>query len=55
MNTTTINLNPLQPTQQDVRVNRQWTLASRPVGAPTLSNFNFAESKKPSPKPGELL
>jgi NADPH-dependent curcumin reductase CurA len=55
MNTTTINLNPLQPTQQDVRVNRQWTLASRPVGAPTLSNFNFAESKKPSHKPGELL
>jgi NADPH-dependent curcumin reductase CurA len=55
MNTTTINLNPLQPTLQDVRVNRQWTLASRPVGAPTLSNFNFAESKKPSPKPGELL
>jgi NADPH-dependent curcumin reductase CurA len=55
MNTMTINLDPLQPTQQDVRVNRQWTLASRPVGAPTLGNFNFVESKNRNPKSGEIL
>jgi NADPH-dependent curcumin reductase CurA len=55
MNATKIKLDHLQPTQQDVKDNRQWTLASRPVGAPTLSNFNFVESKKPSPKSNELL
>ena len=41
--------------QQSVENNRQWTLASRPVGAPTLSNFNFIQSDKPTPKQGELL
>ena len=41
--------------QQNVKTNRQWTLASRPVGAPKLSDFNFLESDKPSPKQGELL
>jgi len=41
--------------QQNVKNNRQWTLASRPVGAPTLSNFNFIQSDKPTPKQGELL
>jgi NADPH-dependent curcumin reductase CurA len=55
MNATKVKLDHLQPTQQDVEVNRQWTLASRPVGAPTLSDFNFVESKKRSPKSGELL
>jgi NADPH-dependent curcumin reductase CurA len=41
--------------QQNVKNNRQWTLASRPVGAPKLSDFNFVESEKPGPKQGELL
>ena len=40
---------------QNAITNRQWTLASRPVGAPTLSNFNLVESEKPSPKHGEVL
>lgn len=41
--------------KQSGQVNRQWVLASRPVGAPKLSNFNFVESDKPSPKQGEIL
>lgn len=40
---------------QNGTINRQWVLASRPVGAPALSNFNFLESEKPTPKQGELL
>ncbi|APR68590.1 MAG: NADPH-dependent curcumin reductase CurA [Gammaproteobacteria bacterium] len=35
--------------------NRQWLLASRPVGAPKFSDFNLVETKKPSPKQGEVL
>ena len=35
--------------------NRQWTLASRPVGAPSLNNFNFVESDIPQPEKGEVL
>ena len=41
--------------QQNVKNNRQWVLASRPEGTPKLSDFNFIESDKPSPKQGELL
>ncbi|MFT5815087.1 MAG: NADPH-dependent curcumin reductase CurA, partial [Psychroserpens sp.] len=49
------NVNQQHSTVQSVQVNRQWTLASRPVGAPTLGNFNFVESNKPSPQSGEIL
>ncbi len=41
--------------EQNSENNRQWVLASRPVGAPKLSDFNFVESDKPTPKEGELL
>ncbi|MEH6449737.1 MAG: NADP-dependent oxidoreductase [Oleispira sp.] len=41
--------------QQNKEFNRQWTLASRPIGVPVLSNFNFVESKRPTPKQGQLL
>jgi NADPH-dependent curcumin reductase CurA len=45
----------MKMTQQNSQVNRQWTLATRPVGAPSINNFNFVESDKPTPKQGELL
>jgi hypothetical protein len=45
----------MKSTQQNAQVNRQWTLATRPVGAPSLSNFNFIEREKPTAKQGELL
>jgi NADPH-dependent curcumin reductase CurA len=45
----------MKTTQQNSQVNRQWTLATRPVGAPSINNFNFVESDKPTPKQGELL
>jgi hypothetical protein len=35
--------------------NRQWVLASRPKGAPSLSNFGFIEGDMPIPKQGEVL
>jgi hypothetical protein len=41
--------------KQNSENNRQWLLASRPVGAPKLSDFNFVETDKPAPKEGELL
>ena len=41
--------------EQNTENNRQWVLASRPVGAPKLSDFNFVKSDKPTPKEGELL
>ncbi len=37
------------------QTNRQWLLASRPTGAPKLSNFKLVESEKPGPKQGEVL
>ncbi len=37
------------------RINRQITLASRPVGAPTAANFALVESPVPQPGAGELL
>ncbi|UGB39669.1 NADP-dependent oxidoreductase [Frateuria soli] len=37
------------------RINRQVTLASRPVGAPTAANFALAERPVPDPGDGELL
>ncbi|MGK0476550.1 MAG: NADPH-dependent curcumin reductase CurA [Oleispira sp.] len=45
----------MKTTQQNLQVNRQWTLANRPVGAPSINNFNFVESDKPTPKQGEIL
>ena len=41
--------------QQTSSVNRQWTLKTRPAGAPNLEHFNFVESEKPTPKQGEIL
>tara|TARA_B110001454_G_scaffold47431_1_gene46775 strand:- start:6211 stop:7260 length:1050 start_codon:yes stop_codon:yes gene_type:complete len=41
--------------KQTSLVNRQWTLASRPVGAPSLNNFNFIEVDKPKIQQGEIL
>jgi hypothetical protein len=35
--------------------NRQWVLASRPNGAPSLSDFGWLESDIPKPKQGEVL
>lgn len=49
------NVNQHNSTDQDMQVNRQWTLATRPVGAPTLGNFNFVKSNKPIPQSGEVL
>ena len=49
------NTNQHHSTLQSVQVNRQWTLVTRPVGAPTLGNFNFVESTKPSPQSREIL
>ena len=40
---------------QTTTVNRQVLLASRPVGAPTESNFSLAEGVMPTPKEGEIL
>lgn len=40
---------------QTDQLNRQWLLASRPVGAPTLTDFNFTATSIPSPKEGEVL
>lgn len=37
------------------RVNRQFTLASRPQGAAKLSDFKLVEAEVPSPKGGEVL
>ena len=36
-------------------VNRQITLASRPVGFPKVSDFNLVYSPLPSPAAGEAL
>ena len=35
--------------------NRQWTLASRPVGEPTHDNFELIETEIPDPGPKEVL
>lgn len=43
------------PTQQNTLTNRQWTLASRPTGAPVPNNFNLVTTDKPTPKSGEVL
>ena len=34
---------------------RKWTMASRPVGYPKLSDFKLVESDIPEPKHGEVL
>jgi NADPH-dependent curcumin reductase CurA len=36
-------------------MNKQWKLKSRPVGEPTLENWEFSESEVPSINDGELL
>lgn len=36
-------------------INRQWTLASRPVGPPKVTDFAMKEAPIPSPEHGELL
>lgn len=36
-------------------VNRQWQLASRPVGFPKASDFRFAETPVPKPGPNQML
>jgi len=35
-------------------VNRQWLLASRPVGFPKMSDFRLAETPVPAPGPGQM-
>lgn len=35
--------------------NRQWILASRPVGEPTMDDFDLVESEVPEPGPREVL
>lgn len=35
--------------------NRQWVLASRPHGAPTVENFRLEKSSVPQPEEGQLL
>jgi len=35
--------------------NRQWKLASRPTGEPTMENFELVETGVPEPGPGEVL
>ena len=36
-------------------VNRQWILDSRPVGEPTMENFELVETDVPEPERGEVL
>lgn len=40
---------------QSAHVNRQITLASRPVGAPNHANFALVNTQPPTPKQGEVL
>lgn len=40
---------------QNATLNRQWQLASRPVGAPTLANFQLVSSAVPVPGVGQVL
>lgn len=40
---------------QTTTINRQIQLASRPVGAPTVANFNLATSSIPGAGPGQVL
>jgi NADPH-dependent curcumin reductase CurA len=41
--------------QQNKQKNRQFILASRPVGAPTAENFNLIDVEIPTPSQGEVL
>ncbi|WP_417615141.1 NADP-dependent oxidoreductase [Oceanisphaera sp.] len=41
--------------KQNNVINRQLTLASRPVGAPTTDDFSLQETAIPEPKQGEIL
>ena len=36
-------------------MNKQWLLASRPTGEPTLANFRLIETPLPEIGPGEVL
>lgn len=40
---------------QTMNTNRQWQLASRPVGAPTAANFHLASKAVPMAGPGQVL
>lgn len=42
-------------TQQNRQQNRQWTLASRPVGEPVMDNFSLLQSDIPQPQQGQVL
>ena len=39
----------------DSETTRQWRLASRPTGEPTMENFDLATVERPDPGPGEVL
>ena len=41
--------------KQNTQLNRQLTLAARPVGAPKTSDFALQETAIPQPKSGEVL
>ena len=49
------NANQAINISQTRQTNRQFTLASRPVGAPTTENFNFITTEIPTPSKGEVL
>ena len=36
-------------------ISQQWTLASRPQGAPTADNFKWVETELPAPADGQVL
>src|SRR5258705_287421 len=36
-------------------MNRQWVLASRPVGMPTQENFRLVTAPVPAPQPGQVV
>ena len=49
------NANSTPSLKQNWQQNRQFTLASRPVGAPTAENFNLINAEIPTPSQGEVL
>ncbi len=54
-----VSLMPLAISVRQTRIalmqNKEIRLASRPVGLPTLENFQFAETEAPQPGPDEVL
>jgi NADPH-dependent curcumin reductase CurA len=53
--TSNTNVTTSSALQQNKQKNRQFTLASRPVGAPTPENFNLIDVDIPTPSQGEVL